>query len=92
MGTSQVYWEHISDGVFTNSPHILTYPPFVLFYRSVGFMAITLFVAEVCGRFNPLLQPRDVPTVITSAVVLSGLAIIFADWGFSRILINYGLS
>ena len=49
-----------------------TYPPFVLAYRSLVFMLITIALAEMCGRWNNLLQPRDVPTVITSAVVLSG--------------------
>ena len=38
------------------------------------------------------LQPRHVPFVITSAVVLSGLAILFADWVFSMVLIRYGLA
>jgi hypothetical protein len=61
----------------------------VLIYRSLCFMAIIVALAELCGRWNHLLQPRNVPTVITSAVVLSGLTIIFADWGFSQILIRY---
>lgn len=61
----------------------------VLAYRSIVFMLIIIALAEICGRWNPLLQPRDVPTVITSAVVLSGLFIIFADWGFSQVLIQY---
>ena len=30
--------------------------------------------------------------MITSAVVLSGLAILFADWLFSLVLIRYGLA
>jgi hypothetical protein len=66
-----------------------TYPPYVLAYRSVVFMMITMMLAEICGRWDVLLQPRNVPTVITSAVVLSGLCIIFADWGFSQVLIHY---
>ena len=39
------------------------YPPYVLFYRSITFMLIIIVVAELCGRWHALLQPRNVPTV-----------------------------
>jgi phospholipid/cholesterol/gamma-HCH transport system permease protein len=90
MGTVDDYW----DDVYTscnpeNHETWQTYPPYVLAYRSMVFMSITMALAEICGRWDVLLQPRNVPTVITSAVVLSGLFIIFADWGFSQVLIAY---
>lgn len=54
-------------------------------------MLITMGIAEFSGRFYPYLQPRGVPGVITSAVVISGLCIILCDWGFSQVLLQYGL-
>jgi hypothetical protein len=64
---------------------------YVLVYRSLSFMLIIMLLAEVCGRWNPFLQPRGVPGVITFAVVLAGVLIIVADWGFSQVLLHYGL-
>lgn len=78
------YWEGIHDNVFFNSP-FLSYPPAANIYRSIGFMAIILIVAEVAGRIKNNLQPRDVPRCITWAVVFASLSIILADWFFSQI-------
>lgn len=90
LGTSEAYWTDVYEATFIPEHGIWqTYPPYVLIYRSMAFMLITIALAETCGRFDPLLQPRSVPTVITSAVVLSGLCIIFADWGFSQVLLKY---
>ena len=69
--------------------NILTFIIYKYNIRSLWFMLVTLFVAEVCGKFNPLLQPRNVASVITLAVVISGLLIIFSDWGFSQVLLRY---
>lgn len=55
-------------------------------------MAIIVVVAEVCARRRRRLPPRDVPRVITWAVVTSGLLIVVADWLFSFILITVGLA
>lgn len=66
-----------------------TYPPFVMLYRSVMFILATMAIAETAGRWNPLLQSRDVPWVITTAVVVSSLTIILFDWGFSQVLLRY---
>lgn len=38
----------------------------------LDFQVITIVVAEICGRYNRRLQPRAVPLVITTTVVLSG--------------------
>eukprot|EP00039_Didymoeca_costata_P002597 m.61354 g.61354 ORF g.61354 m.61354 type:complete len:499 (-) comp11402_c0_seq1:1299-2795(-) len=90
LGEVGDYWLDVEDATFSNEKVVWqTYPPFVLAYRSFCFMLIIMTIAEVCARWNPLLQPRNVPTVITSAVVLSGLLIIFADWGFSQVLLKY---
>lgn len=79
------YWVMIKNTVFDYSG-LWSYPPFVNVYRSLVFMFVILFVAEVCSRYNKSLQPRDVPKVITWAVVLAGLFIIIADWGLSQLL------
>jgi len=91
LGTAQRYWELVHENVFSDGAHWQSYPPYVLYYRSSAFMAIIMAVAETCGRFFPYLQPRGVPGVITSAVVISGLLIILSDWGFSQVLLKYGL-
>jgi hypothetical protein len=90
LGASEDYWADVWAGVFDADAGTawLAFPPFVLMYRSLAFMAATLALAEVCARRNPLLQPRDVPAAITAAVVLAGLAIIFADWGFGQLLLR----
>jgi hypothetical protein len=36
------------------------------------------------ARMQPNLTPRGVPSVITFSVVMSGLMVILADWGFSQ--------
>lgn len=80
----QPYWEGIRENVYNGAP-LLNYPPFVNFYRSMGFMFIILLIAEVAGRLKNNLQPRDVPKCITWAVVFSSLLIILCDWLFSQI-------
>jgi len=90
LGTGDAYWKDVTEAVFIPEHAVWqTYPPYVLIYRSMAFMLIIIALAETCGRWDPLLQPRSVPNVITSAVVLSGLCIIFADWGFSQVLLQY---
>lgn len=91
LGDAESYWEGVSDNVlpaFDEAPWQI-YPPLVLLYRSVTFMAGTLAVAEICARARAYLQPRHVPAAITWAVVLSGLLTIFTDWFFSRIMVHY---
>jgi hypothetical protein len=34
------------------------------------------------------LTPKDVPKVITTSVVGGSLLVIFADWGFSQLLLK----
>ena len=108
--------------------HILKWAPLVNFYRSVGFMAVTMVIAQACARWHkralprhvPLIferepqpspftltlalaltytftltshlspltshpYPRHVPLIITSAVVLSCLAVLLLDWAFSQV-------
>mmetsp|Transcript_30810 Transcript_30810/g.74007 ORF Transcript_30810/g.74007 Transcript_30810/m.74007 type:complete len:599 (+) Transcript_30810:125-1921(+) len=61
-----------------------TYPPIYLLLKATTFIWIILGVAEVIARMQPNLTPRGVPAVITFSVVLSGLLVILADWGFSQ--------
>eukprot|EP00040_Diaphanoeca_grandis_P025144 m.138934 g.138934 ORF g.138934 m.138934 type:complete len:508 (-) comp30025_c0_seq3:144-1667(-) len=90
LSTVEDYWADVYDATFDDKQVVWqTYPPYVLLYRSITFMIIIVAVAETCGRWYALLQPRSVPAVITSAVVISGLLIIFADWGFSQVLLKY---
>ena len=63
---------------------MLKWAPLVNAYRSVGFMASTLIIAQLCARWRRRAQPRHVPLIITSAVVLSCLAVLILDWGFSQ--------
>lgn len=78
------YWEGIRENVFVNA-NVISYPPFTNIYRSIGYMAIILIIAEVAGRIKNNLRPRDVPRCITWSVVFSSLCIILADWFFSQI-------
>lgn len=92
LGTQEYYWRRIYDVVFHATEHWQNYPPYVIMYRSVTFIVLIIVIAELCARTYPWLQPRHVPFVITSAVVLAGLAILFADWCFCYMLVQYGLA
>ncbi|CAJ1966135.1 unnamed protein product [Cylindrotheca closterium] len=61
-----------------------TYPPIYLLLKATTSIWIILGVAEVIARMQPNLTSRGVPGVITFSVVLSGLLVILADWGFSQ--------
>mmetsp|Transcript_18349 Transcript_18349/g.24215 ORF Transcript_18349/g.24215 Transcript_18349/m.24215 type:complete len:530 (+) Transcript_18349:77-1666(+) len=83
------YWEHVESSLFhPDCQSWKVFPPYVLLYRSVGFICVVIIVAELVGRMSTSLQPRHVPLVITSSVVLSGLMIIFLDWAFSQVLLH----
>ena len=51
-------------------------------------MASTLAIAQLCARWRRRAQPRHVPLIITSAVVLSCLAVLLLDWGFSQLYVR----
>ena len=51
-------------------------------------MTVIMGVAEVAARWNSELSTRGVPKVITSSVVGGSLLVIFADWGFSQLLLK----
>ena len=66
---------------------LVTYPPIYHFLKAEVYIWIILGVAEWVARwYKPNLTPRGVPSVITLSVVLSGLLVILADWGFSQLL------
>eukprot|EP00537_Pseudo-nitzschia_pungens_P011122 CAMPEP_0172388638 /NCGR_PEP_ID=MMETSP1061-20121228/5691_1 /TAXON_ID=37318 /ORGANISM="Pseudo-nitzschia pungens, Strain cf. pungens" /LENGTH=605 /DNA_ID=CAMNT_0013118575 /DNA_START=104 /DNA_END=1921 /DNA_ORIENTATION=+ len=66
---------------------LATYPPIYHFIKAEVYILIILGVAEWAGRYyKPNLTPRGVPSVITLSVVMSGLLVILADWGFSQLL------
>jgi ABC-type transporter Mla maintaining outer membrane lipid asymmetry ATPase subunit MlaF/ABC-type transporter Mla maintaining outer membrane lipid asymmetry permease subunit MlaE len=67
---------------------IATHPICFHLIKSVVFMTIIMGVAEVASRQNAELTPRDVPKVITTSVVGGSLLVIFADWGFSQLLLK----
>lgn len=89
MITAEDYWKEIRSTVFTrpSGAHVLKYAPLVNWYRSLGFALSTMVISHICSRFQYRLQPRHVPLVITWAVVLSCLAILLFDWGFSQVCI-----
>lgn len=74
----------VAGDIFTLK-HIWRHPFVVIAYRSIGFMAITLVVAEVAANIHKRLQPRHVPKTITWSVVIASLIILIADWGFTEI-------
>jgi len=66
---------------------VATYPPVYHVVKAEVYIWIILGVSEWAARWsNPNLTPRGVPSVITLSVVLSGLLVILADWGFSQLL------
>ena len=80
------YWREIGESVLERreGSHVLKHAPLVNAYRSIGFMASTMIIAQLCARWRRRAQPRHVPIIITSAVVLSCLAVLLLDWGFSQ--------
>lgn len=64
---------------------VATYPPIYHLLKATAFIVIILGVAESVARARPNLTPRGVPSVITLSVVLAGLLVILADWGFSQL-------
>mmetsp|Transcript_38986 Transcript_38986/g.71467 ORF Transcript_38986/g.71467 Transcript_38986/m.71467 type:complete len:538 (-) Transcript_38986:61-1674(-) len=67
---------------------ITTHPVCFHFIKSVVFMTIIMCVAEFSARRKADLTPRGVPKVITTSVVGGSLLVIFADWGFSQLLLK----
>jgi ABC-type multidrug transport system ATPase subunit/ABC-type transporter Mla maintaining outer membrane lipid asymmetry permease subunit MlaE len=85
------YWANVRASVFpvltTSTWHnVITHPPIFHVVKAVTFAMIILAVAEVSAQGDNL-SHRQVPGAITKAVVLSGLAVIVADWSFSRLLV-----
>lgn len=70
---------------------VLTYPPIYHWAKSIVYGLIILSVAHcVTSIYQDHLTPRSVPRVITLSVVVAGLLVIVADWGFSQLwLLRY---
>lgn len=77
-----------SDTYFDAVVEIATHPVFFHLIKSVTFITIIMAVSEVSARRKSDLTPRGVPKVITTSVVVGSLLVIFADWGFSQILLK----
>ena len=83
------YWREVNAVVIERGDtHLLKYPPLVNCYRALGFMASTMVIAQLCAGLKRRLQPRNVPLVITTAVVTSCLLVIFIDWFFSQMYVR----
>jgi hypothetical protein len=84
------YWNEVQSSVFERreAAHILKWAPLVNAYRSVGFMLSTMLISQACARWRRRAQPRHVPLIITTAVVLSCLAVLLLDWGFSQMYVR----
>ena len=67
---------------------VTTHPLFFHLIKSLTFITIIMAVSEVSARRKADLTPRDVPKVITTSVVAGSLLVIFADWGFSQLLLK----
>ena len=70
---------------------VLTYPPIYHWAKSIVYGLIILSVAQcVTSIYQEHLTPQSVPRVITLSVVVAGLLVIVADWGFSQLwLLRY---
>ena len=84
------YWLEVRTSVLDrrDGAHLLKWAPLVNTYRSMGFMASTMLIAQLCARWRRRAQPRHVPLIITSAVVLACLAVLLIDWGFSQMYVR----
>jgi hypothetical protein len=56
--------------------------------KSASFVALALAAAELSARWDADMPMRAVPRAITGAVVSAGVAVIVADWGWSRVLVQ----
>jgi hypothetical protein len=72
-----------SDSVVDALIEILTHPAIFHLFKAFVLSLGIVFVADKCAR-RPL-TPRLVPLVITAAVVVDGLWVLLADWGFSQL-------
>lgn len=77
-----------SDTYWAAFIEIVTHPVCFHLIKAVVFMSIIMGVAEVAARRKADLTPRGVPKVITTSVVGGSLLVIFADWGFSQLLLK----
>mmetsp|Transcript_33026 Transcript_33026/g.67316 ORF Transcript_33026/g.67316 Transcript_33026/m.67316 type:complete len:617 (-) Transcript_33026:164-2014(-) len=76
-----------SDSLVDAAIEVTTHPVFFHLIKSLVFMTIIMGVAESAARRKMDLTPREVPRVITTSVVGGSLLVIFADWGFSQLLL-----
>jgi ABC-type lipoprotein export system ATPase subunit/ABC-type transporter Mla maintaining outer membrane lipid asymmetry permease subunit MlaE len=59
--------------------------PAIFHWVKAQFLSLLIVVtADLCAR-RPGLTPREVPAVITAAVVVAGLLVLMADWAFSQL-------
>ena len=77
-----------SDKLLDAIIEIVTHPICFHLIKSTVFMTIIMGVAEVSARRDADLTPKDVPRTITTSVVGGSLLVIFADWGFSQLLLK----
>ena len=67
---------------------ISTHPVIFHLIKSLAFITIIMAVSEISARRKSDLTARGVPRVITKSVVVGSLLVIFADWGFSQLLLR----
>lgn len=77
-----------SDSYVDAFVEVTTHPICFHFIKAVVFMSIIMGVSEFSARRKADLTPRGVPKVITTSVVGGSLLVIFADWGFSQLLLK----
>ena len=85
------YWENVRSTTFpdfkASTLHgLVIHPPIFHLVKTVTFSMIIMGIAEACVHKENF-SHRKVPMAITKAVVLAGLSVIVADWGFSRLLV-----
>lgn len=86
LGWNDVEWDFrptFSDSYLDALIEFVTHPAMYHLFKAVVLSFGIILVADQCAR-RPL-TPRLVPLVITAAVVLDGLWVLLADWGFSQL-------
>lgn len=96
-GKHEIIWKHIIEGFWDHNFNggyridtngLATYPPFIMLYRTIGFMIVVVAAAEFTTRkLSPSLSAKDVSFAIALSVVLSYIAVFIAEFLFSKIMI-----
>lgn len=84
---SEAFWEHNFNGCQGISCGIQGYPPFILVYRSLGFMLAIFFSITFTLHFlHPATSPKNIAPNVSNAVSNSVMAVLAMEGFFGYIL------